>query len=101
MAFLFNRNCAIMEDYERRYFVDNSIEQNNRSLINTLDQLLDPILYSADLAVAKSTWKIEWVVAWQIQAKEFAEKVGLRDYNNRHCRCLLRMAMNEKKLLMT
>ena len=44
-----------MEDYERRYFVDNSMEQNNRSLITALEQLLDPILYSVNLAVAKVT----------------------------------------------
>ena len=75
VMFLFNRNCAIVEDYERRYFVDNSMEQNNSSLIIALDQLLDPILYSVDLAVAKITWKIEWVVSWQNQAKEFVEKL--------------------------
>ena len=26
VVFVFNRNCAIMEDYERRYFVNNSME---------------------------------------------------------------------------
>ena len=66
VVYVFNHNCAIMEKYVRRYFVDNSMKQNNRSLITSLDQLLDPILYSVDLAVAKITWKIEWVVAWQI-----------------------------------
>ena len=63
MVFVFNPNCAIVEDYECCYFVVNSIEQNNRSLITALEPILDPILYSVDPAVAKVTWKIEWVIA--------------------------------------
>ena len=84
-----------MQAYERHYFVENSIEQNNRSLVIALGPIIDPILYSVDLVVAQVTWKLEWVVAKQNEAREFVQKVGLLDNNNRHCCCrLLEMAMN-------
>ena len=97
VVYVFNQNCAIMEDYVRRYFVDNSVEQNNRSLITALEQLLDPILYSVDLAVARVTSKIEWVVSWRNEARTFVKDVGLPDYNNRHCRRLNGMAMKDEE----
>jgi len=92
VVYVFNQNCAIMEDYERQYFVDNSIQQNNRALVTALGPIVEPILYSAKLAVAQVTWKLESVVAKQNEAREFVQNVGLPDYNNRHCRRLLGMA---------
>ena len=74
------------------------MEQNNRSLITVLEPILDLILYLVDLAVIKVTWKIKWVVAWRNQTKEFVEKGGLLDYNNRHYRCLLGIAMNKENI---
>ena len=62
VVYEFKHNCAIVKNYVRCYFVDKSMEQNNRSLITALEQLLDPILSSVDLAVARVTSKIEWVV---------------------------------------
>ena len=59
VVFVFNWNCAIMEAYERCYFVGNLIEQNNRSLITALGPIVDPILYLMNLAVAQVTWNLE------------------------------------------
>ena len=94
---VFNQNCAIMEAYPRRYFVENSMELNNKSLITAAESILDPILYSADLGVAQVTWKLEVVIVKQNEATEYVRSAGLLDYNNRHCRRLLGMAMNEEK----
>ena len=91
---VFNQNCAIMEAYPRRYFVENSMELNNKSLITAAESILDPILYSADLGVAQVTWKLEVVIVKRNEATEYVRSVGLLDYNNRHCRRLLGMAMD-------
>ena len=47
--------------------------------------------------MARVTSKIEWVVTWQNEAKQFVENVGLPNNNNRHCRRLNGMAMKEEE----
>ena len=70
-VFVFNQNYAIMEAYECCYFVENSIEQNNRSLITTLEPILDQTLYSVDQAVAQVIGKIELVIHKRNQVRNF------------------------------